>query len=157
MSTFEDQESLQSTARTLRNDNACRAVAYFSRRVFEVDELRTRIVGIEVQVGSQWVDLGSTPDELQKVVRKFLAKVDVGAAHDPRVEIALPTDGLLYEAELAHCCSCECEHEAEARLELERLQLDNRSLRLEAERREKRLEAGDLEPFEKLPPASGES
>jgi len=63
VSTFEDQESLQSTARTLRNDNACLAVTYFIRRVFEVDELRTRIVGIEVQVGSQWVDLGSTPFE----------------------------------------------------------------------------------------------
>jgi thermitase len=157
VSTFEDQESLQSTARTLRNDNACRAVTYFIRRVFEIYELRTRIVGIEVQVGRQWVDLGSTPDELQKVVRKFLAKVDVGAAHDPRVEIALPTDGLLYEAELAHCCSCECEHEAKARLELERLQLENFNLRLEAERRQKRLDAGDLEPFEKLPLAPGEA
>ena len=132
-------------------------MTYFIRRVFEIYALRTRIVGIEVQVGSQWVDLGSTPDELQKVVRKFLAKVDVGAAHDPRVEIALPTDGLLYEAELAHCCSCECEHEAKARLELERLQLENFNLRLEAERRQKRLDAGDLEPFEKLPLAPGEA
>ena len=91
------------------------------------------------------------------MVRKFLARVDVGAAHDPRVEIALPTDGLLYEVELAHWRSCECEHEAKARLELERLQLDNLNLRLEAERRQKRLEAGDLAPFETLPPASGEA
>ena len=99
--------------------------------------------------------ISEAPVGLQKVVRKFLAEAEIGAAHDPRVEIALPTDGLLYEAELAHCCSCECEHEAKARLELERLQLDNLNLRLEAERRQKRLGAGDLEPFEKLPPASG--
>ena len=157
VSTFEDQESLKSTARTLRNDNACRAVTYFIRRVFEVYELRSRIVAVEVQVGGQWVDIASTPDGLQKVVRKFLGKVDVGAAHDPRVEIALPTDGLLYEAELAHCCSCECEHEAKARLELERLQLENLNLRLEAERRQKRLDAGDLEPFKVPAPAPGEA
>jgi len=157
VSTFEDQESLRSTARTLRNDNVCRAVTYFIRRVFEVYELHTRIVAVEVQVAGQWVDLGSTPGVIRDVVRKFLGKLDVGAAHDPRVEIALPTDGLLYEAELAHCCSCECEHEAKARLELERLQLDNLNLRLEAERRQKRLEAGDLAPFETLPPTSGEA
>ena len=158
VSTFEDQENLQSTARTLRNDNACRAVTYFIRRVFEVYDLRTRVVGIEVQIGNQWVDLRSTPKEgLQTVVRKFLDRVDIGTAHDPRVEIALPTDGLLYEAELAHCCSCECEHEAKARLELERLQLENLNLRLEAARRQKRLDAGDLESFEETPPASGEA
>ena len=148
VSTFEDQESLQSTARTLRNDNECRAVTYFIRRVFEVYALTTRIVAIEVQIGGQWVDLRSTPEAIQKVVRHFLAKVDVGASHDPKVEIALPTDGLLYEAELAHCCSCECEHEAKARLELERRQLENLNLRLEAERRQKRLQGGDLDAFE---------
>jgi len=154
VSTFEDQESLQSTARTLRNDNACRAVTYFIRRVFEVYELRTRIVAIEVQIGGEWFDLHATPDVLQRIVRAFLAKVDVGAQHDPEVEIALPTDGLLYEAELAHCCSCESEHEARARLDLERLQLENLNLRLEAQRRQKRLEAGELDSFEPaaLPP-----
>jgi thermitase len=148
VSTFEDQENLQTTARTLRNDNECRAVTYFIRRVFEIYALTTRIVAIEVQIAGQWVDVRSTPEALQKAVRTFLAKLDVGASHDPKVEIALPTDGLLYEAELAHCCSCECEHEAKARLELERLQLENLNLRLEAERRQKRLQAGELDAFE---------
>ncbi len=157
VSTFEDQESLQSTARTLRNDNACRAVTYFIRRVFEVYELRTRTVAIEVQIGGQWVDLGSASEALQNVVRKFLARVVIGADHNPKVEIALPTDGLLYEAELAHCCSCECEQEAKARLELERLQLENLNLRLEAERRRKRLEAGELDSFENPPAAPPEA
>jgi thermitase len=157
LSTFEDQESLQSTARTLRNDNACRAVTYFIRRVFEVYQLCTSIVGIEVQIGNQWVDLRSAPEGLQTIVRKFLDRLDIGTAHDPRVEIALPTDGRLYEAELAHCCSCECEHEAKARLELERLQLENLNLRLEAARRQKRLDAGELESFEEPPPAAGEA
>jgi thermitase len=156
VSTFEEQESFQSTARTLRNDNACRAVTYFIRRVFEVYELRTRIVAVEIQVGGLWVDLRSASSGLQKVVQKFLGDLKVEAVHDPRVQIALPTDGLLYEAELAHCCSCECEHEAQARLELERLQLENLNLRLEAERRQKRREAGELGAFEQLAPGSGE-
>jgi len=151
VSTFEEQDSLRSTARTLRNDNDCRAVTYFIRRVFEIYRLVTRIVAVEVQIGDQWVDVAATPGPIQNVVKKFLAKIAVGAEHDPRVEIALPTDGLLYEAELAHCCSCECEREAKIRLELEKLQLENLNLRLEAARRQKRLDEDNLEAFEALP------
>jgi len=152
VSTFEDRESVQSTARTLRNDNDCRAVTYFIRRVFEVYQLSTKIVGIEVQFGNQWIDISATPGDIQEAVKKFLQKIDVGAAHDPKVEIALPTDGLLYEAEQAHCCSCECEREVKNRLELERFQLENLNLRLEADRRQKRLDAGDLESFDNVTP-----
>ncbi len=151
VSTFEEQDSLQSTARTLRNDNDCRAVTYYVRRVFEVYELRTRIAAIEVQVGDRWVPLAAAPDQIEAIVKKYLA--NMGVSHDPKVEIALPTDGLLYEAETAHCCSCECEREARIRLDLERLQLENLNLRLEAERRQKRLDAGDLDSFEPPPPA----
>ncbi len=156
VSTFEDQESLHSTARTLVNENACQAVTYFIRRVFEVYQITTRIVSIEVQFGNQWVDLAAVPPDIQKLVKAYLGKLDVGASHDPRVEIALPTDGLLYEAELARCCSCDCEHEVKERLELERMQLENLNLRLEAARRQKRLDAGELDPFEPPPPAPEE-
>jgi len=152
VSTFEDQEQFQSTARTLRNDNACRAVTYFIRRVFEIYELRTSIVAIEIQIGSQWLSLRHMVDALQKVVGGLLGKIDIDASHNPGVEIALPTDGLLYEAELAHCCSCECEQEAKTRLELEKLQIENLNLRLEAERRRMRLDAGDLDSFVEPPP-----
>ncbi len=154
VSTFEETESGQSTARSLRNDNECRAVTYFIRRVFEVYSLATRIVAIDVQLGDQWIPLAAAPREIQDDVKKNLQKVDVGSKYDPKVEIALPTDGLLYEAELAHCCSCECEHEAKSRLELEKLQLENLNLRLEADRRQKRLDAGDLEAFVPPTPAS---
>ena len=156
VSTFEDQENLQSTARTLRNDNECRAVTYFIRRVFEIYEIKTRIVAIEVQIGDQWVDIRGTTEEVQAAVRKFLGRQDVGAAHAPGIEIALPTDGLLYEAELAHCCSCECQHEVRDRLALERMQLENLNLRLEAARRQRRLEAGELDAFEVAEPAAAE-
>ncbi|MBI1333898.1 MAG: hypothetical protein GC165_13575 [Armatimonadetes bacterium] len=153
VSTFEDRESVSSTARTLRNDNDCRAVTYYVRRVFEVYQLTTEIVGIEAQIGNQWIDLSAAPAEIQDVVKRFLDKVKIGLNHDPKVEIALPTDGLLYEAEQAHCCSCECEREAKTRLELEKLQLENLNLRLEADRRQKRLDAGDLDAFEVVAPA----
>jgi hypothetical protein len=148
VSTFEDQESAHSTARVLKNENDCRAVTYYIRRVFEVYDLRTRIIAVDVMLRENWVDLKAAPEALQKVIRQYLGKLEVGATHSPHVEIALPTDGLLYEAELAHCCSCDCDHEAKARLELERLQLENLNLRLEAARRQKRLEAGELESFE---------
>ena len=151
VSTFEDQESIQSTARTLRNDNECRAVTYFVRRVFEVYELSTRIVSIEALVGDEWIDIAALPDEVQKVAREFLRKIEVGAKHKPSVEIAIPTDGLLYEAELAHCCSCECESQTQNTLELERMQLENEMMKLELTRRQKRLDAGELDPFVPAP------
>lgn len=152
VSTFEDRESVHSTARTLRNDNDCRAVTYFIRRVFEVYQLSTKIVGIEIHLGNQWVDLAATPAAIQEFVKKFLEKTGLDSSHDPNVEIALPTDGLLYEAEQAHCCSCECEREAKTRLELEKLQLENLQMRLEAERRRKLLDAGNLDSFDAATP-----
>lgn len=153
VSTFEDRESVHSTARTLRNDNDCRAITYFIRRVFEVYSLTTKIVSVEVLTGNQWIDVDATPVAIQEAVKKYLARIGVGNAHDPEVEISLPTDGLLYEAEQAHCCSCECEREAKIRLELETLQLTNLNMRLEADRRQKRLDAGDLDSFEVPAPA----
>jgi thermitase len=148
VSTFEDRESVHSTARTLKNDNDCRAITYYIRRVFEVYSISTKIVSVEVLVGNQWLEVEATPPAIQEAIKKFLEKTGVGNSHDPNVEISLPTDGLLYEAEQAHCCSCECEKEAKIRLELEKLQLENLNMRLEADRRQKRLDAGDLDTFE---------
>lgn len=148
VSTFEENESLRSMARTLRNDNECKAVTYYIRRLFEVYKLTTAIAGIQALVGGQWLDLDALPAEVQAVVGRQLDGVKRGRSHDPGVEIALPSDGLLYEAELAHCGSCDCEREAKIRLEMERMQLENLHLRLEAERRQKLLDSGDLHPFE---------
>jgi thermitase len=148
VSTFEENESLRSMARTLRNDNDCKAVTYYIRRMFEVYKLTTSIVGIQALVGGQWVDLGALAKDVQASLANQLAGIKNGLSHDPGVEIALPTDGLLYEAELAHCGSCDSEREAKMRLEMERMQLENLNLRLEAERRQKLLASGDLHPFE---------
>jgi thermitase len=147
VSTFEENESLRSMARTLRNDNDCKAVTYYIRRVFEVYKLSTTIVGIQALVGGLWVDLLALPKDVQALVERQLEGIKSGLSHDPGVEISLPTDGLLYEAELAHCSSCDCEREAKMRLEMERMQIENLNLRLEAERRQKLLDSGDLHPF----------
>ena len=80
VSTFEETESFQSTARLLRNDNECRAVTYTIRRVFEVYQLTTRIVGIDVQIGDQWIDLDATTKAVHEEVKNFLEKTGVGAA-----------------------------------------------------------------------------
>jgi len=157
VSTFEENESLRSMARTLRNDNACKAVTYYIRRVFEVYKLTTTVVGVQALVGGLWLDLQALPREVQAVVEKEMEGIKAGLSHDPGVEISLPTDGLLYEAELAHCSACDCEQEAKTRLELERMQIENLNLRLEAERRQKLLEAGDLHPFEPAPEEEEES
>ena len=158
VSTFEENESLRSMARTLRNDNDCKAVTYYIRRLFEVYKLTTAIAGIQALVGGQWVDLEALPKDVYSVVVKQLDGIKSGLSHDPGVEIALPTDGLLYEAELAHCSSCDCEREARMHLEMERMELENMNLRLEAQRRQKLLDSGDLHPFElPHPPAEEES
>jgi len=148
VSTYTENETVHSTARTIRNDNPCRAVTYFIRRVFEVYQLTTRIVAIDVEINGQWVSIFAAPQAIVDAVKKFLGPIIIGLAHDPKVEISLPTDGLLYEAELAHCCSCDCEAEAVARLEIEKSQLENLNLRLEAARRQARLDAGNLDPFQ---------
>jgi thermitase len=51
---------------------------------------------------------------------------------DPR-ELTLPTDGTVYEAELAHCSSCEPVREAEELVRLEQLRLEARKACLENE------------------------
>jgi thermitase len=151
VSTFEEREALHSTARTLRNDNDCRAVTYFIRRVFEVYCLTTRLVGIEVEIAGNWIDLSAAPAAFQALVKKLLGAVLVGQTSQKRIEIALPTDGLLYEAELAHCSSCEPDRERRGELALKKLELEVELLTRENERRKARIAAGDLDPFDPVP------
>jgi thermitase len=117
VSTFEENVSVDTTFRKLRNANHCHAVTYFIRRVFEVYCLSTRLVGIEAQIGGNWIDINAVPDALRDAILKQLGPIVVGQVSRRNTEIAIPTDGLLYEAELAHCSSCE--PEMEKRLELE--------------------------------------
>ena len=138
ISRFEEAEHQNTTVRTLMNANHCYAVTYFVRRVNEVYEISTNIVSIEWRVGDgQWrslEDLEGAPDDVKKALGaavKHLPKV--GESVRAARELTLPTDGTVYEAELAHCSSCEPVREAEELVKLEQLRLEARRACLEAE------------------------
>ena len=139
VSRFEDAEHREATSRSFRNDNHCHAITYFVRRVNEVYEARTRIDSIEWRFGdgAPWRsldDLEGLPDDVRKRFEQFLHELPRRGdeARDSR-SITLPTDGTLYEAELAHCSSCEPEREAEVLIgvELQRLESRRRCLEIE--------------------------
>ena len=148
VSTFEENVSTDTTFRTLRNANQCHAVTYFIRRVFEVYCLSTRLVGIEVQIGGNWIDIKAVPDALRDAIVKQLGSIIVGQVSQRSTEIAIPTDGLLYEAELAHCSSCEPALKRRVELELKKLALEIELLERENERRKSRIANGELSEFE---------
>lgn len=139
ISSFEDEEHRSATQRTLRNHNHCHAVTYYVRRVNELYETSTRVESVEWQLGNggPWMSIDDL-DDLPEQARKFLLEIakllprkgDVTV--DSRM-ITLPTDGTLYEAELAHCSSCEPAVEAMQKVKLERERLKARRACLEAE------------------------
>ena len=159
ISTFEDEEHRDATVRTLRNRNNCYAVTYFVRRVIEAYESSTQVIGIEWRFGdSPWRlmhDLEEVPDNLRKnfdLLSRQLPKI-ADRIQDKR-PVTIPTDGTLYEAELAHCSSCEPVRGAENRVRLELLRSESRKacleaefLSLELERRRRLAQMGDAVPL----------
>ena len=138
ISTFEDNEHQETTRRTLHNANECYAVTYYVRRVNEVYETATRVASVEWRVdGGPWReidDLDNVPGTIREAIEQALKKLPKrGAAARGQREITLPTDGTLYEAELAHCSSCEPSREEAMRIELEVARLAARRACLEAE------------------------
>jgi subtilisin family serine protease len=183
VSRFEDAEHQEVTSRTLRNDNECYAVTYYVRRVNEVYDSATRLEGVEWRVDEgAWRSLDDTtglPDRARRLLERAVRDLPRRGedVRDPR-EITLPTDGTLYEAELAHCSSCEPPREEamQIRLEQERLRarracLEAELLALELQRRQALAETDDavaldvvswpLDPeaagAAELPPAEGRS
>ena len=145
VSRFEDAEHQQATRRTLRNDNECYAVTYYVRGVSEAYEVTTRVLSIEWRIGdTPWRDIADQ-DNLAPEIREALKAIVEGlpkpgeSLRDDR-QITLPTDGTLYEAELAHCSSCEPMREEAMRIRLEQERLQARRACLEAELLELELE-----------------
>lgn len=138
VSSFEDEEHRTTTSRTLRNHNHCHAVTYFVRRVNELYEASTRIESVEWRIGNgpwrSFDDVSDLPDDLRKIFqqlgRALPKRGDVATDARP---ITLPTDGTLYEAELAHCSSCEPVLEALEKVRLEKARLGARRACLETE------------------------
>lgn len=164
VSTFEDKDKLDITARTLENRNECRAVTYFVRKVVELYTFSTRVFDISYRiiapgVPSDWhtaTDIAWLPAAIQNEIKnavKLLPKV--GDVVDKPTPISLPTDGSVYDPELAHCCSCEPQREAALSLKLEKEKaealkacLEAQLLQAELDRRQALLQKGDLTPFE---------
>ena len=163
VSTFEEREVANVTARTIQNDNECRAVTYFIRKVVELYAISTRVSEISYRIIAPNVppdwhsidDIGWLPQEVQQQIlntRKLLPKV--GQVVERPRPISLPTDGTVYDPELAHCCSCEPERAAAIGIRLEKQKaealkecLEAQQLQLEIERRKLLLQRGELGPF----------
>ena len=167
ISTFEDQESVDTTSRTLVNNNKCRAVTYFVRRVLECYVLKTTVHSIQWKSrgddrqGNRWSsidDANGLKDAELKLFRHHIGMLPrVGSALQAPMMLTIPTDGAIYEPELAHCSSCEPARELEIQLELEKCKNEARKgcleaelLALELERRRALLKQGSLDPFENI-------
>jgi len=166
VSTYEDQENIETTSRTLENHNDCYAVTYFVRRVNEVYKFSTKVKSIEVRLFdpnneefSDWFgldEIGNLNPSIQQAIHTSAATLPtVGEVINKGTTITLPTDGTVYEPELAHCSSCEPMKIVESQIKLEKAKGESRKLCLEAElmqlevqRRKALLESGDLSPFE---------
>lgn len=167
ISTYEDKETADITARTIQNDNDCRAVTYFVRKVVELYTIRTAVVDLSYRIvapnfPTDWHspdDVASLPAAVQEEIKQVLKLLPkIGAEVEKPKPISLPTDGTVYDPELAHCCSCEPEREAAMRISLEKQKaearkacLESQLLEVELERRRLLLAKGDLSPFEPPP------
>jgi subtilisin family serine protease len=139
ISTFEEQEHINTTSRQIENHNHCYAVTYYVRRVNEVYAVHSRIESVQWRLGdgAAWRAIDDTSglnDALRKQLMALVQQLlrDGQTAKDAR-EITLPTDGTVYEPELAHCSSCEPLRMAEQEVRLEQLRLQARRACLEAE------------------------
>lgn len=163
ISTYEDHETQNVTVRTLFNANECRAVTYFVRQIMELYSVSTRVSDISYRIvipslPNEWHsidDLGWLPDIIRDQVKKVLELLPkIGAVIVRPKPISLPTDGVVYDPELAHCCSCEPERAAAIQIRLEKekaeakkLCLEAKELELEIRRREMLLAKGELGVF----------
>lgn len=167
VSTYEDSETVSTTQRTLTNPNRCHAVNYFVRKVMDVYRLTTRVTSVTFQVkAANFTSPVLTPDELNQLPAALRAQVAALLAPLPKVGdtteqptvVAVPTDGVVYDPELSHCCSLDPELEQAERIKLERdqaeaqkLGLEVQLMALEVQRRQALLASGSLEAFDPAP------
>lgn len=164
VSNFEEKEVANVTARVIQNDNECRAVTYFIRKVVELYAVSTRVSDISYRIVAPNIpgdwhsinDIGWLPPQIQQQIKDTLKLLpQVGQVIERPRPISLPTDGTVYDPELAHCCSCEPERAAAIGIRLEKQKaqalkecLEAQQLELEIKRRKLLLERGELGPFD---------
>ncbi|HEX3280791.1 MAG TPA: S8 family serine peptidase [Pyrinomonadaceae bacterium] len=164
VSNYEDKEAVNITSRVIQNDNECRAVTYFIRKVVELYAVSTRVSDISYRIIADGVppewhsidDLGWLPAAVRDQIKNTLKLLPrVGEVVEKPKPVSLPTDGTVYDPELAHCCSCEPQREAAISIRLEKQKaeaimacLETQKLQLELERMRLLLQKGELGPFD---------
>ncbi len=160
VSTYEDKETADITVRSLQNDNVCRAVTYFVRQVVELFSVSTLVYEITYRVIGQGVpsdwhsldDLDWLPPDVHEQVKDTLPLLPrPGDAAERPKPVSIPTDGTVYDPELANCCSCEPERAEALEIQARKSRFETQLVELEVERRRKLLEKGELAPFEPAP------
>ncbi len=167
ISSYEDSETVSTTQRTLVNNNRCYAVTYFVRKVVDVYQSSTRVVAVTFQVSEgNYVSPVLTPAQIGQIPAALRAAVEnalkgappVGEVSQHPTLVTVPTDGVVYDPELAHCCAQDPELELADRIRLEREQaeaqrvgLEVQLMALEVQRRQALLAAGTLTPFKAAP------
>lgn len=167
ISSFEDSESVSTTQRNLVNPNACYAVNYFVRRVMDVYTLTTTVTAVTFVVqAANYVSpeltgaqIGQLPAQFRGAVTARLKGLPtVGEVVEQPTPLTVPTDGVVYDPELTHCCVQDPELEEAGKIRLEREQAEAQKLglevqlmALEVQRRQALLAAGNLDPFEPVP------
>lgn len=167
ISSYEDSETVSTTQRTLVNNNRCYAVTYFVRKVLDVYASTTTVTSVtfEVTVGN-YVSGLLTPAQIGQVEAIYRAAVEailqgvptVGEVIQQPTVLSVPTDGVVYDPELAHCCALDPELDQAELIKLEREQAEAQKIglqvqlmALEIQRRQALLAAGTLTPFEPAP------
>jgi hypothetical protein len=164
ISSYEEKETRETTVRTLENHNHCRAVTYFVRRIIELYAVSSTVSDISWRIISpnippEWHspdDIAWLPQPIQDQIKFYLNLLPkVGQVKQQPKPISLPTDGVVYNPELANCSSCEPEREAEIKIQLEKQKAKSlkecyeaQLLELEIQRRQALLDQGNLAPFE---------
>jgi hypothetical protein len=167
ISSYEDSQTVSTTQRTLVNNNICYAVTYFVRKVLDVYVSTTKVTAVTFQVtADNYVSPVLTPAQIGQVLAQYQAAVEailkglptVGEVIEQPTVVTVPTDGVVYDPELAHCCAQDPELDQANMIKLEREQaeaqkigLEIQLMALEVQRRQALLAAGTLAPFEVAP------
>jgi hypothetical protein len=167
ISSYEDSETVNTTQRVLVNNNICYAVNYFVRKVLDVYTSSTTVTAVTFQVTAgayvspvlTAAQIGQLPAQYQAEAKAALqAAPKVGEVIQHPTRISVPTDGVVYDPELAHCCALDPELELAAAIKAEREQAEAQKLglqvqlmALEVQRRQALLAAGTLTPFDPIP------
>ncbi|MGC2122374.1 MAG: hypothetical protein WA652_05925 [Xanthobacteraceae bacterium] len=167
VSSYEDTQTVSTTQRTFVNNNLCYAVTYFVRKVLDVYVMTTKVTAVtfQVRVGN-YVSAVLTPAQIKQVEAQYVSAVEtilkglpaVGETVEQPTLLTVPTDGVVYDPELAHCCARDPQLEQGDLIKLEREQAEAQKIglqvqlmALEVQRRQALLAAGTFTPFEPEP------